>query len=673
MKTITKFPYEVEEHADMGITLSDGCRLSARVWMPVKASQQPMPVIFEHLPYRKRDGTIARDQITHPWFAGHGYVCIRTDMRGNGESEGLMKDEYSPQELSDAAEIIEWAAQQPWCNGKVGMMGISWGGFNSLQLAYKQPAPLKAIVTVCSTVDRYADDIHYKGGCLLVENFGWAANMLSYSSRPPDPALVGDNKWKGMWMHRLENLDFDLSVWLRHQHRDQYWKHGSVCEDYSRINASVLAVGGWHDGYRNTVSHLVENVKAPVKGIVGPWIHKYPHYAAPKPAIGFLQECKRWWDKYLKDIDTGVENDPDYRTWLMDSIRPKRWLEERPGRWIAEQHWPSDNIKPVTLHLNSSGTLSSTTGSTDVVINSPQDCGSTSGEYFPFAFSDELPDEQSVDDAKSICFTGDQLDKAMDITGAPQVSLSLTPDSANALIAVRLLDLRPDGTSAMITYGVLNLTHHQSHEHPQALNPGEEIHATVILDHIAYRIPAGHRLRIALSTAYWPFVWPSPCNASLQLSAGSLSLPVRPSADGSVALADETSFEPAEGSAPWKVTELRPASYQRHVSTDTSTGIVTTSIHNDFGENKDDDHGLISGEKLQEHWSIHPDDPLSARANSHWQQTGGRENAMWHTDVEASMHSDSKYFYFEVELTVTLNDEPSFKRSFKDKVKRELV
>ena len=151
MKIITEFPCEVVEHADMGITMPDGCRLSARVWMPANAMLQPVPVILEHLPYRKRDGTVVRDTFTHPWFAGHGYVCIRTDIRGNGESEGLMKDEYSPRELADAKEIIEWAAAQPWCNGYVGMIGISWGGFNGLQLAYMQPEALKAVATVCST------------------------------------------------------------------------------------------------------------------------------------------------------------------------------------------------------------------------------------------------------------------------------------------------------------------------------------------------------------------------------------------------------------------------------------------------------------------------------------------------------------------------------------------
>ncbi|TIY10065.1 MAG: CocE/NonD family hydrolase, partial [Mesorhizobium sp.] len=181
MKTVTEFPRKVVEFPDMGIVMPDGCRLSARVWMPADAGDDPVPAILEHLPYRKRDGTIFRDQLTHPYFAGQGYASIRVDMRGNGDSEGLMDDEYSEQELQDACDVIAWAASQPWCNGNVGMMGISWGGFNCLQTAAKQPPALKAVISLCSTVDRYADDIHYKGGCLLIENFGWASTMLSYS------------------------------------------------------------------------------------------------------------------------------------------------------------------------------------------------------------------------------------------------------------------------------------------------------------------------------------------------------------------------------------------------------------------------------------------------------------------------------------------------------------
>jgi len=344
MKTITQFEHSVTESPHWLITMDDGVVLSARVWMPDSAASTPVPAIIEHLPYRKRDGTIARDEITHPYFSGHGYACIRVDMRGNGESEGLMTDEYTAQELDDARQVVEWAATQPWCNGKVGMMGISWGGFNSLQVAALKPEPLKAIVTVCSSVDRYADDIHYKGGCLLNTNFAWTCNMLSYSSRPPDPALVGD-QYKAMWLERLEQQPLSISTWLREQTRSDYWKHGSVCEDYSAISAAVLSVGGWHDGYRNTIAYLVSNLSSPVKGIVGPWIHKYPHYAGPQPAIGFLQECLRWWDRWLKDAPNNAEHDPAYRAWVMDSVKPKRWLPERSGRWIAEEALPATNIQ----------------------------------------------------------------------------------------------------------------------------------------------------------------------------------------------------------------------------------------------------------------------------------------------------------------------------------------
>ena len=229
----------VAEDPDHPIILSDGIRLSARLWRPEDATDDPVPLILEFLPYRKRDGTCARDALTHPYFAARGYACARVDMRGNGDSEGVMEDEYTPQELADAVEVIQWAAAQPWCNGHVGIMGISWGGFNSLQVAALAPDALKAVITLCSTVDRFADDIHYKGGCLLNENLGWGATMWSYSSRAPDPALR-DN-WREMWLERLENEPFLPSVWLRHQRRDAYWQHGSVCEGYSKIKAKVLA------------------------------------------------------------------------------------------------------------------------------------------------------------------------------------------------------------------------------------------------------------------------------------------------------------------------------------------------------------------------------------------------------------------------------------------------
>ena len=588
-------------------------------------------------------------------------------MRGSGESDGLMTDEYTAQEHKDAIEVIEWAAKQPWCNGNVGMMGISWGGFNALQVAAFAPKPLKAVISLCSTVDRYADDIHYKGGCLLGENFGWSTNMLSYSSRPPDPEIVG-HRWRDMWINRLENLELDLSRWLRHQHRDKYWKYGSVCEDYSAIKAAVLSISGWHDGYRNTTNHLVKNLSSPVKGIVGPWIHKYPHYAAPSPAIGFLQEAKRWWDHWLKDIDTGVDKDPDYRAYLMDSVTPKRWLDDRPGRWIAEDVWPSVSLEKEVLHLSQGAALEQTPTPFKVSVSSAQDCGSKAGEYFPFAFGDELPENQSQDDARSACFDGDELSEALDIVGSPHVNLRLSCDKDQGQVIVRLCDVRPDGTSALITYQFLNLTHSKSHENPSKIIINQMFDVSLDLDQIAYRVPKGHRLRVAISSSYWPTLWPSPERTTLNIELGNIELPVRPLADGA-----EISFEEPESAEPWRVKELRPSSYSRDETINKETGTTLTKIACDFGENQDLEHGLISGGWMKENWLIHPDDPNSAKVDAEWEKTGGRMGQMWRTHVMATMHSDKTHFFITANLKAYENDTLIFEKDYGDKITRKLV
>ena len=641
MKIVTDFPRPIVEFPDMGIVMPDGCRLSCRVWMPADADQDPVPAIVEHLPYRKRDGTVARDALTHPYFAGHGYACIRVDMRGNGDSEGLMEDEYTEQELQDACDVIAWAAGQPWCNGKAGMMGISWGGFNALQVAAKQPPALKAIITLCSTDDRYADDIHYKGGLLLNENQGWGATMLAYSSRPPDPALVGD-KWRAMWLDRLENEPFLPAVWLRHQSRD---------------------------AYKNAVSRLVKGIEAPAKGIVGPWIHKYPHFAVPKPAIGFLQEALRWWDRWLKEIDTGVENDPAMRLYVMDSAPPRDWYEERPGRWIAEKSWPSPDVRSRRLGLGDGGWLADSAAlASPVTISSPQDCGMAGGEYCAIWLGPELPGDQRRDDEKSVCFDTAPLDAPLDITGAPVIRLSLSANRPRAMVAVRLCDVQPDGASTRITYGILNLCHRNSHEFPEDVAPGETMQIAMQLDDIAYRMKPGSRLRVAISSSYWPLVWPSPETVTLTLHEGSIELPVRPSGD-----ADEWRFAEPEGATPWQVETLRKSSNSRIVETDPATGLVTLRIVDDFGELRDRDLGLSNGGAARETWVIDPDDPLSARGDTHWTKTLSRGEWTVRTETFTSMRSDAKSFFLGGRIEAYEGAELVFERDFEEEIPRDFI
>ncbi|MBU0581609.1 MAG: CocE/NonD family hydrolase [Alphaproteobacteria bacterium] len=667
MKTVTDFPRQPLEFPDMGIVMPDGCRLSARVWMPVDADQDPVPAILEHLPYRKRDGTTARDSLTHPYFAGHGYACLRVDMRGNGDSDGLMEDEYSEQELQDACDVIAWAAAQPWCSGKVGMMGISWGGFNALQVAAKGPAALKAIITLCSTDDRYADDIHYKGGLLLNENMGWGATMLSYSSRPPDPAIVGD-KWRAMWLERLEHEPFLPAVWLSHQTRDAYWKRGSVCEDFSAIKAAPLAIGGWGDGYKNAVSRLVAGIDAPAKGIVGPWIHKYPHFAVPKPAIGFLQEALRWWDHWLKDIETGVENDPAMRLYVMDSEPPRDWYEKRPGRWIAEPVWPVPDRAPLRLALGAGNRLAAdATPMPPTIIASPQDCGLAGGEYCAIWLGPELPGDQRIDDEQSACFDSEPLDAPLDIVGAPVISLTLSADRPRAMVAVRLCDVQPDGASTRITYGVLNLCHRDSHQFPRNVVPGEPIQVVLQLDDIAYSVKPGNRLRVAISSTYWPLVWPSPEPVALTLAEGAIDLPVRPSGQG-----DEWSFAEPEAATPWKIETLRPSTNSRTVKR-TADGRVRLDIVDDFGEVRDLDHGLVSGGTAEESWTIDPDDPLSAHGSTRWTQTLSRDGWSVSTETLTEMTSDATSFHLRGRIVAREGSRLVFERDFDETAPRGFI
>src|SRR6266481_2938898 len=239
-------PPGTREIENVFIPLKDRTLLAARIWLPADAESRPVPAILEYLPYRKRDGTAERDQLMHPYFAAHGYAAVRVDIRGTGESDGVLPDEYLKQEQDDCLEVLEWLAAQPWCTGACGMIGISWGGFNGLQVAARRPAQLKAVISVCSTDDRYADDVHYMGGCLLNDNLQWASVMFGYMSRTPDKALLGD-AWRDVWLKRLQHQPLLVAHWLRHQRRDAYWKHGSICEAWGAIARPVYLVGGWAD------------------------------------------------------------------------------------------------------------------------------------------------------------------------------------------------------------------------------------------------------------------------------------------------------------------------------------------------------------------------------------------------------------------------------------------
>ena len=672
IKIVHEFPNDVREIENTFIPLSDGVNLAARIWMPEDAVERPVPAILEFLPYRKRDGTSERDAITHPYIAGHGYACVRVDMRGSGESDGILKGEYLQSEQDDAIEVLNWIASQPWCSGETGMIGISWGGFNGLQVAARRPASLKAIVTIASTDDRYSDDIHYMGGVMLNDNLAWSAYMFAHNSQPPDPALVGE-RWRDLWMERLKANDPWFLSWIPHQRRDAFWQHGSVCERYEDIECAVYAVGGWADAYSNAVPRLLANLKCPKKGLVGPWAHKYPHFGKPGPRIGFLQETLRWWDHWLKGKNTGIMEGPEYRVWMQESIKPLPFYETRPGRWVAEPSWPSARIKTTELFLNPGSLSARKEPPEQILIHTPQHLGARQGEWFSFGFVPDGPADQREDDGASVVFDTDPLTDRLEVLGSPMLYLSVSADKPNAFIAARLNDVAPDGASTRISYGILNLTHRSSHEHPEALVPGQTYQIQLRLNDVAHAFAAGHKLRISLSNTLWPLLWPSPEPVSIYLDSGlsSLKLPVRTDSTGDKSLPE---FYGSEASKPQSSEILEEGGFERSVERDEARGVTRYRVVIDSGLERLTDHGWESGSSSTEEFEIFDEKPNSNKATIHWISRCNRQdmNLCTRTETRSTLRSTPSEFLFSASLEAFEAEKRVYFKEWEERFPRDL-
>ncbi|MGD8340763.1 MAG: CocE/NonD family hydrolase [Gammaproteobacteria bacterium] len=674
MRIVDEFPRAVRTRENVWIPMPDGVRLAARVWLPEGAEENPVPAVLEYIPYRKRDSTRSRDEQIYPYFAGHGYAGVRVDIRGSGDSDGLLRDEYLKQELDDGISILRWLEQQPWCNGRVGIMGISWGGFNGLQIAAMRPPQLKAIITVCSTDDRYADDVHHMGGCLLGDNLSWASTMFAYNSCPPDPDVVGEG-WRDTWMQRLRGGNLWLEQWLQHQRRDAYWKHGSICEDYDAIQCPVMAVSGWADGYSNAVFRLLANLNVPRQGLIGPWGHKYPHIGVPGPAIGFLQEAVRWWDRWLKESDNGVDEDPMLRVWMQESVPPTTRYRIRPGRWVAERSWPAADIEQREFILGPARQLlplESRPAQEIRNLQSPLGLGLFAGKWCSYTAAPDLPHDQRQEDGGALVYDSEPLEQALEILGAPHVELEIIPDKPVALLAVRLSDIAPDNKATRVSYGLLNLTHRESSEKPERLEPGKQYRVRVQLNYIAQAFPEGHRLRIAVSTSYWPLAWPAPESAQVKVIAGPSRayLPVRAvkAEDG-----DLRPFGEPETAPPLATTMIEPESHDWRVIRDLDTDISTLEVINDGGIVYIKEIDLELGRKALEWYTYRGDDFNSVRGETVWERSFKRRDWQIKTITRTVLTSTATDFHLRAELDAYEGDKRVYSQNWDHVIPRDFV
>jgi hypothetical protein len=671
-----QLPCAVRSIENVWIPLPDGDRLAARLWLPDDADDAPVPALIEYIPYRKRDITRERDEINHPYLAGHGYACLRVDLRGSGDSAGVLRDQYLDQEQDDGVAAIAWAAAQTWCDGNVGMFGISWGGFNALQIAARQPPALKAIVAACATDDLYADNMHYMGGCLLADNLSESTTMFGHTSCPPDPAIVGDD-WREMWLRRLAESGLWLDIWLRHQHRDEFWKRASVCEDYSAIRCPVMAVSGWTDGYTNAVFRLLEHLDVPRQGLVGPWGHKYPHMGEPGPAIGFLQHMLRWFDHWLKGKDNGVEEDPLLRAWMQDSVPPSTRYKVRPGRWVIEDAWPSANVRERVFALARYRLLMPDERRADVEptvdrMQSPLSVGLFAGKWCSYASAPDLPHDQREEDGGALLYTSEPLSESMNILGAPRVELTLSADRPVAQVCVRLEDVLPDGSATRIAYGLLNLTHRDGDESPEPLEVDKRYTVSVPMNYVAQSFPAGHRIRLAISTSYWPLAWPPPEPVELAVvpTESRLVLPCRRDTLDDARLCE---FGPPEGTPAMQKTLIEPEHHNWLVHRDLAADTSELEVIKDDGRWRIDEPDLTIGSVTNEWYRSQGSEFESVSGETATRKEFSHGD--WRTTIRTatSLRSTPTHFLLRAELDAWEGDTRIFSENWNRRIPRDLL
>ncbi len=585
------------------------------------------------------------------YFARRGYAFVNLNVRGTGNSQGVSKDEYTVEETQDGYDAIAWLAEQPWSSGKVGMLGASYSGFNTLQVAATAPPALKAIAPAYFTDRRYTDDCHYKGGCLrgYYDMLTYGLNMVAMNALPPFKEAVG-GQWSALWQVRLEESEPYSLKWLAHPVEDDYWAVGSIAGQYHQIKAATMLIGGWHDGYVNPPLRIFRALQAPKKLLIGPWSHTYPDRSHCGPRINIYFELLRWWDHWLKEMDNGVTEEPAIQVYEQVYEPPVTDRTTIAGQWRMAGDLPQD--EPQVLYLADNALIdrpASQTGSASVPY---LPAASRNGGLWDAGVPFTLSGEQTEDSAQAINFTTPPLDSDSSIFGNPTFSLYISADVTVIPVAVRLLEVAPDGSSVLVTKGILNATRREGMDNPKPLVPGEITQVAFHLEATAWRFSRGNRIRVSINGSDFPNVWPTPQAGRLTVHWGpdhpsQITLPVW---DGGQEPAFEFLASPNEpretgsGTAPWQV------------------------IHDVL----EDRYRLVLFQGAGE-MGVSQRDPAQA-----WVRAKKTLGATWpgceiRSEATGSLTSDADSFTMNLALNVYLNDNLYFQKHWSSTVSRQLL
>ncbi len=663
-------PCTFDDIEHVWIEMPDGIRLAARIWLPHEAAKAPVPAILEIIPYRKGDMVRARDERNHPYFAANGYACLRVDMRGSGDSEGLMGDMYEPNELFDTRHVLDWIAEQPWCNGRVGMFGTSWGGTASLQASLDAPKCLKAVIAVCATHDRYEDDIHHMGGCLLTDTIEWGATLPAILASPPCAETVGAN-WRQMWLERLEHLTFPLEAWVREEARGAYWRSGSVRFDSEMMTCPILAVGGWSDRYSNSVMSLADARPDKVWGIVGPWGHHYPDVGHPGPGMDFQRVALEWWNHWLKDTGQASLEWPKLQVWMREFDPPQDALERRNGHWVQSQA-PRDEGASFQFHLaNGALTLTETSDGdgADRVIPHDLRVGQHSGDTGYFGRFGGLPLDQAADDAPALLYESSELTEDLVLFGAAEFAFKVKVDKHATQIALRINDVAPDGSVCRVVMAMRNLALDDMLDAPDGA-PVCNHEFRVRFPTNAYRFKAGHKVRLALTASHWPLVWPSPAATKMYLQEIDAVLTL-PTVSRDMRSAKCNLPEPSSPVTQERHTVVESERIQR-TTEETEDGIVISSWHQAPIRVLHHDTQSTFGFQTRAEHKICGQNPLSAQSRFDHTLEYERPDGTARVQSWAAVRCDEEHFHVSGKVTVFWNNEQIFTRSWDPSIKRRV-
>ena len=651
------------------IPMADGVRLSATLHFPIaKGRREKFPSVLEYLPYRKDE--VKDFSSVHDYFARHGLVSVQVDIRGTGRSEGSLPErEYSQQEQEDGLQVIAWLAKQEWSNGNVGMFGISWGGFNSVQLAMRNPPALKAIIAIDATEALFRDDVHFIDGMMHIDEYEVNVDVTMAVTRSPD--FPTD---EASLAARFDRTPWIL-IYKQHPRAGDFWDEPE--RPLSAIKVPVFMIGGMLDGYRDSIPRMLAGIRAPTKALLGPWNHNEPHDAVPGPATEWRDQAVEWWNHWLRGRANGAMSGPKLTVYMNHWYPPDLQIRQIPGEWRAEEGWPPRAQRTNTYYLGGAHELSEQPAAATRHELAYRPAATQQGGGPDFWWGDVYADQRSVD-AYSLIYNSEPLPQPVSILGRPRACLQVAATAPTAHWFVTLSDVAPDRVTTFVTGAGLAGAQRESMRNPTPLIPGKLYDVCIDLHLISWVFPAGHRVHVAVSNAMWPMIWPTPYAMTTTLVLGGkhgsrIDLPVVP----------DKSALPVPILKDPEIPDTRPAGApstdEMNLSSDVP-GLSWTATRDpakqqgivEWRGGSTDDYPWGT-EDVREHIIYRADDAHPALSSVQTEavmtvQLKDRQ-LVWRTLLDA--HSDEQNFYLDVKRELTENGKVIRNRRWQSTVPRD--